>query len=108
MRWRLYIEEFSPELTYLKGEDNQAADALSRLPRSEQMTTQQSTQTIDSFQMDPAKALAKLHTNDIPTSMEQYSMEECAALFHQEEDPDWNPVTYNHILDNQKTDPQQK
>ena len=58
--------------------------------------------------MDSAKALSKLHTNKIPTSMGQYSMEECAALFHQEDNPDWNPVTYNQILDNQKTDPQLK
>ena len=29
MRWRLYIEEYSPELIYLKGEDNHAADAIS-------------------------------------------------------------------------------
>lgn len=33
MRWRLYLEEYSPEIKYIKGEDNQAADALSRLPK---------------------------------------------------------------------------
>lgn len=31
MRWRLIIEEFGPELHYLKGESNIVADALSRL-----------------------------------------------------------------------------
>jgi len=31
MRWRLYIEEYSPDLRYLPGEDNVVADALSRL-----------------------------------------------------------------------------
>ena len=31
MRWRLYIEEYSPELKYIKGEKNIVADALSRL-----------------------------------------------------------------------------
>ncbi len=31
MRWRLYIEEYSPELQYIKGESNVVADALSRL-----------------------------------------------------------------------------
>ena len=31
MRWRLYIEEYSPDLRYIKGEDNVVADALSRL-----------------------------------------------------------------------------
>jgi hypothetical protein len=31
MRWRLYIEEYSPDLQYIKGENNVAADALSQL-----------------------------------------------------------------------------
>ena len=31
MRWRLFIEEYSPDLRYIKGELNEAADALSRL-----------------------------------------------------------------------------
>jgi len=32
MRWRLYIEEYAPDLKYIKGENNVVADALSRLP----------------------------------------------------------------------------
>jgi hypothetical protein len=31
MQWRLYIEEYSPDLHYIKGTENVAADALSRL-----------------------------------------------------------------------------
>jgi hypothetical protein len=31
MRWHLIIEEYSPELIYLKRESNIVADALSRL-----------------------------------------------------------------------------
>ena len=31
MRWRLFIEEYSPDLRYIKGEKNIVADALSRL-----------------------------------------------------------------------------
>ena len=31
MRWRLYIEEYAPNLRYIKGENNVVADALSRL-----------------------------------------------------------------------------
>ena len=32
MRWRLFIEEYSPDLRYIKGEKNIVADALSRMP----------------------------------------------------------------------------
>ena len=32
MRWHLIIEEYGPELIYVKGENNIVADALSRLP----------------------------------------------------------------------------
>ena len=31
LRWRLILEEYSPELIYLKGETHIVADALSRL-----------------------------------------------------------------------------
>ena len=31
-RWRLVLEEYGPEIRYIKGEKNIAADALSRLP----------------------------------------------------------------------------
>ena len=31
MNWRLAIEEYGPELIYIKGETNVVADALSRL-----------------------------------------------------------------------------
>ena len=35
MRWRLAIEEYAPELIYIKGEKNVVADALSRLATKE-------------------------------------------------------------------------
>ena len=35
MRWRLILEEFSPELVYIKGSKNVGADALSRLELEE-------------------------------------------------------------------------
>ena len=38
MRWRLYIEEYSPDLQYIKGEKNVVADALSRLDMDEKLS----------------------------------------------------------------------
>jgi RNase H-like domain found in reverse transcriptase len=35
MRWQLLIEEFGPKLTYIKGENNIVADALSRMAMTE-------------------------------------------------------------------------
>ena len=32
MRWRLLLEEYGPELKYIKGEHNVVADALGQLP----------------------------------------------------------------------------
>jgi hypothetical protein len=34
MRWGLFIEEYSPDLQYIKGENNVVADALSCLPQT--------------------------------------------------------------------------
>ena len=34
MRWRLILEEFGPELKYIKGENNVVANALSRLEKN--------------------------------------------------------------------------
>jgi len=36
MHWRLFIEEYSPDLQYIKGTHNVVADALSRLDKSEE------------------------------------------------------------------------
>ncbi|KAG2789769.1 hypothetical protein PC129_g8802 [Phytophthora cactorum] len=41
LRWRLEIEEFGPELHYVKGENNVVADALSRLPRGPELDVPQ-------------------------------------------------------------------
>ena len=41
MRWRLLLEEFGPTLTYIKGENNIVADALSRMAMTEEDFSQE-------------------------------------------------------------------
>ena len=38
IRWRTYLEEYSPTLVYIKGEKNVIADTLSRLDRREEVS----------------------------------------------------------------------
>ena len=37
MRWRLYIEEYSPDLQYIKGENNDFAETISRLEMDKEL-----------------------------------------------------------------------
>lgn len=42
LRWRLFIEEYNPIITYIKGSHNIAADLLSRLPKTDTPVSQDS------------------------------------------------------------------
>jgi hypothetical protein len=83
MRWRLFIEEYSPDLRYIKGENNVVADALSCLPQ-QSISCQD---TLDSFY-----SLVKCHKNDAKTSLPH----------------DFHPLSYLHLETAQKPDPHLK
>ena len=51
MRWCLIIEEYGPELIYVKGENNIVADALSRLPTIQNISTDAEAQTMEMHEM---------------------------------------------------------
>ena len=79
------IEEFEPDLIYLKGKDNVAADAMSRLP---------------------AKNLSELNSNDVITQKgESMSPEYVADHYGLEELPDGTfPLRYKVLDEYQKAD----
>ena len=52
MRWRLVLEEFGPELVYVRGEKNVVADALSRLALSDNVHPSQESLLADLFADD--------------------------------------------------------
>ena len=79
MRWRLILEEYSPELRYIKGENNIVADALSRLDMVSEDLQQK----------------------------EQLSLEQMGELFAAEEGIDFPenfPLSYREIEHRQKAD----
>ena len=83
MRWRLYLEEYSPDIEYIKGPENEAADALSRLP----------------------KILNNLEQEEGTNQVELFSLEEMAEFFHVSETENRTmPITYKEIRFHQKRD----
>jgi transposase InsO family protein len=83
MRWRLFIEEYSPDLQYIKGDNNVVADALSRLPQ----------------QSEPYEDSQDLF----------YSIVECNITDKKQTIKyDFHPLSYAHLETEQKRDPQLK
>ena len=88
MRWRLLIEEYSPELIYIKGEENTVADSLSRLE-------------IDS-NSQIAKTLSQLDSN---TKLDYKSEKAMADAFAElEDDSQRFALTYKNISREQNKD----
>jgi RNase H-like domain found in reverse transcriptase len=79
MRWRLFIEECSPDLQYIKGENNDIANALSCLPQ-QSISWKDS---LDSF----------------------YSIVECHKSYQKKTLPhDFHSLSYVHLETAQKSD----
>ncbi len=82
MRWRLYIEEYSPDLQYIKGKNNVVADALSRL----EMTTSKSEDTTEIY----------------------YSVMQCFTKDKEPENFDFHPLSYSNLDQAQHAAPEIK
>ena len=52
MRWRLILEEYGPELRYIKGENNVVADALSRLEIMDQPISKDSASMAEHYGLE--------------------------------------------------------
>ena len=78
LRWRLILEEFSPKLIYIKGQNNVIADALSRLD-----------ETPDSLNKPNADSLPKPHMTHLAESY---------VLDNDDLPEDAFPIIYSNIL----------
>ena len=83
LRWRLFLEEYSPDLWYILGPKNVVADALSRLDRTEEVFKD----SMETFQ----------------TVMHHYGTDK-----ETEKDFSFHPVSFTHIDLAQKADPEIK
>ena len=70
MRWRLILEEFGPELKYIKGENNVVADALSRLEMSDNKEILNISELYCYDDKDLPDSTYPIHYHDIAKSQE--------------------------------------
>jgi hypothetical protein len=89
MRWRLILEEYGPELIYIKGTDNIVADALSRL---------------DLLPDDPTDDGTSIKGHPSTVTHEEVTMTEFAELYQNELSPDDYPVRISLIHYEQQKD----
>ena len=91
MRWRLLLEEFGPELIYIKGTKNIVADALSRLERNEDDT--KDLQTFEEVALYNAEAVA-------PPKIELYPLRFKTIMKHQKEDKELLQAAEANVTNN--------
>ena len=99
-RWRLILEEYGPEIVYIKGIDNTVADAISRLdftPVSQKQTEKQNWMT---FSKCWCALEQDTHTDS--TKQHMYSMNHVFA--NHSDDKDIFPITVIEIAEEQHKD----
>ena len=72
-RWRLLLEEYGPEIVYIKGEDNIVADAISRLEYDPEINVKSLDSTRSCY------ALVKLFTHYCEKTDTNYRGGECSS-----------------------------
>ena len=70
MRWRLILEEFGPELKYIKEENNVVADALSRLENSDNKEILNISELYGYNDKDLTDSAYPIRYHDIPKAQE--------------------------------------
>ena len=106
LRWRNRIEEFSPRLHYIEGPNNIPADNLSRLHRlvtpaqiaegKNLIDPADTSEEEDAFMIDQARS--GLNDNEI------WDAFECYLNLPDDDNPEQNPLNYDHIREQQQAD----
>ena len=116
LRWRCYVEEYSPKLFYLQGKLNVLADAFSRLPRFDSIEIMEGKRLNNNEQPLPLQNPTSVM--DFYTNFEESRLLEClkylpemdsyySSTEHMLNLPsmDDNPLSYIWLKDTQNEDP---
>ena len=119
LRWRSFIEEYSPKISYIEGEKNVLADSISRCKR---LVTEQESVTaphlvppsdkdsihevegyfnIDSEEIDPV--FTELEFSGLQDS-DFFDILECYVSLPEESSAGGNPLNFKNIADKHKND----
>ena len=101
-RWRLILEEYGPEIVYIKGIHNTVADAISRLdfapaPAKSKVEMQQTWMTFTKCWCEYDQ---NSHTNSTPASNDPWGF----VFANRSEESDIYPLTIREIAEVQKSD----
>ena len=105
LRWRCFVEEYSPNLCYLEGKLNVLADAFSRLPRFDDATAVEGKNPGSSVTPEPLEAYHASHEPGLydcvkhHPDLENY-FDSFLNLPHKEE----NPLSYQWLRETQEGD----
>lgn len=101
LRWRCFVEEYSPVIKYIEGPTNVLADALSRVPRADKSEGEE----IDVDNIEEHKTSRLNDTTDSFHSwFDEPEMLECMLNLPEVEVARENPLNYEYIREQQQQD----
>ena len=112
-RWRLLIEEFGPEIIYIKGVDNTVADAISRLDYNPNLNRHADDEELKKLSKHEKWSNFLLLSSCYDamlsdTSNESYSFNYSQTFTNNSSDDEIYPLTVTEIADVQRLDPSWK
>ena len=102
LRWRCYIEEFSPQLYYVPGPENVLADNMSRLNRLPDLSSP--LQILDPEDEKLSEALDDTDLDNYYSILDDKELVDCLINLPPITDPMENPLNYSWMREKQQQD----
>ena len=101
LRWRLYLEEYSPKMVYIKGEENVLADAYSRVPRLDDISRLEGKNPTEPVS---SKNDTSSHVDTFYSILDDLELLDCFLNLPDLEETEHNPLNYTWIQQEQQND----